>query len=207
MKPKGKPIKWDSNIAYAVGLITTDGNLSPDGRHICMVSNDIQLLETFRNCLNLSNKICPKRSGYTGLETSHKIQFGNVIFYKWLLDLGLTPKKSKTINNLKIPDEYFFNFLRGHLDGDGYIRKYQDKVFPKSQRLYLNFYSASAMHLQWLQKSIKNLSGANGKISKKTNEYVLIYAKKESLKLIPLIYPNKNVPRLQRKYEIVKEFI
>ena len=46
---------------------------------------------------------------------SFQIQFGDVVFYQWLLSLGLTPNKSKTIGPLKIPYEYFFDFLRGFL--------------------------------------------------------------------------------------------
>lgn len=43
MKPKGKPVKWSPKIAYAVGLITTDGSLSKDGRHIDLTSKDRRL--------------------------------------------------------------------------------------------------------------------------------------------------------------------
>jgi hypothetical protein len=31
---------WKPNLAYIIGLLTTDGNLSKDGRHICMRSSD-----------------------------------------------------------------------------------------------------------------------------------------------------------------------
>lgn len=207
MKPKDKSIKWSPEIAYAVGLITTDGNLSPDGRHLSMVSNDLQLLETLKNCLKINNKIVPKFSTFTGKYSSHVIQFGNVIFYRWLTGIGLMPNKSKRIKSLKIPDKYFFHFLRGHLDGDGNVRKYMDKIFPKSQRLYLRFYSASLEHLRWLQKNISKLAKTKGYVQKKTNEYELVYAKKDSLKLLPLIYPDKNIPCLIRKYKIVESFL
>lgn len=40
MKPQGKPITWSPEIAYAVGLLTTDGSLSIDGRHIDFTSKD-----------------------------------------------------------------------------------------------------------------------------------------------------------------------
>lgn len=207
MKPKGEPIKWSPEIAYIVGLITTDGNLSPDGRHLDITSNDFQLLETAKNCLKIKNRITPKFSGSTGWKSSYRIQFGNVIFYRWLLDMGLMPNKSKIIGSLKIPKKYFFHFLRGFLDGDGNILRYMDKVFPKSERLYLRFYCASIIHLKWLQKNIKKLAKIDGRIKKDTRIYTLVYAKKESLKLIPLIYSRKDVPCLIRKYKLVESFI
>jgi len=207
MKPRGKPIIWSPEIAYAVGLITTDGNLSPDGRHIDITSNDFQLLETAKKCLVINNKITPKYSGSTGLKSSYHIQFGNVIFYKWLESIGLMPNKSKILGHLKIPEKYFFHFLRGFLDGDGNVLRYMDKVFPKSERLYLRFYCASTKHLEWLQKNTKKLANINGRIKKDTKIYTLVYAKKESLKLLPLIYPNKNVHCLIRKYKQIESFL
>ena len=48
---------WTSDLAYVIGLLATDGCLSSDGRHIIMRSSDIQLLEIFKKCLNISNRI------------------------------------------------------------------------------------------------------------------------------------------------------
>ncbi|MFZ3020148.1 MAG: hypothetical protein WA051_01335 [Minisyncoccia bacterium] len=47
-KPKGKVnVRWSANFAYAIGLLVTDGNLSPDGRHISFVSRDIEQINNF----------------------------------------------------------------------------------------------------------------------------------------------------------------
>jgi hypothetical protein len=48
---------WSPEVAYAVGLIATDGNLGQNGRHLAMTSKDIDLLETFRRCLKLRASI------------------------------------------------------------------------------------------------------------------------------------------------------
>jgi hypothetical protein len=42
-----KNFDWSAELAYIIGLLTTDGNLSNDGRHIIMRSSDLQLLNTF----------------------------------------------------------------------------------------------------------------------------------------------------------------
>lgn len=207
MKPKGKPIKWSSAIAYAVGLITTDGCLSPDGRHLILVSKEIPLLKTFKKCLGLKNKIGSRRSGYTGKKDCHHVQFGNVILYKWLLNIGLMPNKTKRVGSLKISNKYFFDFLRGHLDGDGGICRYQDPVYPNSKRLYIRFCSASLKHLQWLQKKIKSLLKIKGFIVRGDRIFSLRFAKKDSLILLPRLYPEENIPCLQRKYKIVKNLL
>ena len=40
--------EWTPELAYVVGLLTTDGNLSKDGRHIAIKSADLQLLRTIK---------------------------------------------------------------------------------------------------------------------------------------------------------------
>jgi len=73
-------ITWTSNIAYAVGLLTTDGNLSKDGRHIDFTSKEQKLIATFKNCLNLQNKIGKKIGGFKVPTIAYRVQFGNVVF-------------------------------------------------------------------------------------------------------------------------------
>lgn len=207
MKPRSKPIEWSPEIAYAVGLITTDGSLSIDGYHIDFTSNDIQLLNTFKKCLGIDNKITSKFSSYTEKKSSRRVQFGNVILYKWLLDIGLMPNKTKRVGVLKIPNKYFFDFLRGHLDGDGCIRKYQDPIYPNSQRLYIKFQSASLKHIHWLQKRIKSLLKFDGFVRNEARVFSLTFAKKDSLILLPYLYSANNIPCLKRKYKIIKNFL
>lgn len=48
---------WRPELAYVVGLIATDGNLSSDGRHLAIPSKDRSLLESIRICLGLTNRI------------------------------------------------------------------------------------------------------------------------------------------------------
>lgn len=76
-------------------------------------------------CLGIKVKIGYKVSGYTRKRSAH-IQFGDVNFYKFLLQIGLMPSKTKIISKIDIPENYFFDFLRGHLDGDGTFFSYWD---------------------------------------------------------------------------------
>lgn len=197
---------WNNNVAYAVGLITTDGSLSSDGRHIAFVSKDVGLIKTFKQCLCLNNKIRPKTSGYSN-KMYYRIQFGNVNLYNWLLKIGLMPNKTKVIGELKAPEKYFFDFLRGHLDGDGCIRSFSDPIYPKSKRLYTVFYSASLKHLKWIQKYLNKCIGIKGWIERGNRVGRLTYAKQESKILLPLIYYNKKLPCLKRKRQKVETIL
>ncbi len=50
-------MKRSADFAYVIGLITTDGSLSKDGRHLNLTSKDIDQIQTFKRILNLKNKI------------------------------------------------------------------------------------------------------------------------------------------------------
>ena len=113
-KPKGKvKIKWSPKFAYAIGLLVSDGNLSPDGRHIVFVSKDYEMIELFQESLGIDIHIGKKANGTLPGKPYFVAQFSDVLFYKFLMDIGLMPNKSKVIGDVKIPDSYFFDFLRG----------------------------------------------------------------------------------------------
>lgn len=210
MKPlRQGDIKWSSALAYAVGLITTDGNLSPDGRHIIFVSKDKEQIETFKSCLGINNKISRKRGGYTGKKDYYVVQFGDVILYRWLLEIGLTPNKSRTIGILKVPDRYFFDFLRGHFDGDGSCYSYWDPRWKSSFMFYITFNSASLTHIKWLRETLDRLADVRGHVCNDGRKIIwqLKYAKRESKIVIKRLYSRSNTPRLMRKYRKVRKIL
>ena len=202
-KPKGQvKIKWSPNFAYAIGLITSDGCLSADGRHILFVSKDLEQIKNFAKALDLRQKIGKHSAGFGRRTTNyHRIQFGDILFYKFLLGIGLTPDKSKTVGQLSIPHKYFFDFLRGSFDGDGYFYSYWDKRWRSSFMFYLGFCSASPRHLLWLQKELKKLLGVKGHITHSRNSSCqqLKYAKKEAVRIIRKLYPPGPSLYLSRK--------
>ncbi len=203
MRPLGKvKIKWSPEFAYAIGLITTDGNLSPDGRHINFTSKDIELINNFQKCLKINFHIGKKSNGTQKEKKYYVVQIGDVNFYKFLLNIGLMPNKTKIIKEIKVSNKYFFDFLRGHLDGDGTFFSYWDSRWKSSFMFYTVFISASKEHIDWLREKIADFVKINGHITqdgKKKSVYQLKYAKSESLKLLSKIYYHKRVICLSRK--------
>lgn len=195
-------IKWSQNFAYAIGLLATDGNLSKDGRHFNFTSKDEELAELFKSCLGIKNSTCMKASGSVKEKKYYFVQCGDVVFYKFLLGIGLTPRKSKTMKDVLIPDKYFFDFLRGHLDGDGTFYSYWDPRWRSSFMFYTEFISASKNHIDWLRAKIQQVVGIRGHINKSSNKacYQLKYAKAESMLLLKKVYYSSKVPFLKRKH-------
>ena len=216
--------EWTPQLAYTVGLLATDGNLSKDGRHIVLRSTDFQLVETFKECLNISASIgCApdlRNDGYQR-KPMYTLQAGMVQLYRWLLTIGLTPNKTHTLGALTIPDRYFNDFLRGHLDGDGSVTTYKDyyntRKNPKYiyDRLWLRFISVSEPHITWLRSRVFELTGSKGHLwvgqdQKRPNTvpmYVLKFGKKDSIKLLNWMYHNPDVPCLERKRQKAEQFL
>lgn len=201
-------MNWTNNFAYIVGLITTDGNLSKDGRHLNLTSKDLDQIHNFAKILNLKNKIGTKKGSYTKLNKYYFIQFSNRKLYKFLTSIGLHPNKTKTLKELIIPDKYFADFLRGYLDGDGFTHSYWDKRWKSSFLLYTGFVSASKDHLVWIKRKINDLYNILGTIKYNgKSTYQLIYAKNSSSILLRKIYYNKDLICLERKrFKIEKAF-
>lgn len=201
-KPKGKvTLEWSSNFAYAVGLIVSDGNLSPDGRHINFTSKEKELTELYQSALAIKASVTMKRRGDGEEKKYFAVQFSDVLFYNFLLSIGLTPRKSKTIKRILVPQEFFFDFLRGIFDGDGSTYSYYDKRWKSSFMFYTIFASASCNFIFWLQTQIANELGIFGHVTKSRNRTVLQlkYAKRESLILLRRMYKNKKLNSLSRK--------
>jgi hypothetical protein len=190
MKPQGKvKIKWSRNFAYAIGLIVADGSLSKSGRHISFVSKDIRQIRNFLKALDIKVLI----GDVTGFNNSKafRVQFGDVIFYRFLESIGIMNNKSKILGELVIPSEYFPDFLRGLFDGDGYSNSYWDKRWASSYMFYICFTSASEKFVDWLRQNLKEKIGVAGHVvypGEGKSCLQLRYAKNEAIMIKEYMY-------------------
>lgn len=200
-KPKGKiKLSWSSDFAYAIGLLTADGCLLNDGRHVDFTSKDRDLVESFCRCLNIEAKISFKYSGAG--KQYNRVQFSDVLFREFLVSIGLTPRKSKIITKVDLPDQFFADFLRGYFDGDGTSYSYYDPNYPNSYRFYISFMSASPAYLYWLRAKICTFVGISGHFSraKAKNHLQLRFSKSEAVRLCRFMYYEENITCLKRKH-------
>lgn len=197
---------WTKNLAYAVGLFAADGCLSSDRRHLEFNSKDKQQVENFRKCLGLDNKIIKKARNNEGTKRYYRVQFGDVQFYKFLESIGLSPRKSKILQKLKIPKRFFSDFLRGLFDGDGCFRIF---THPESQypQIRVSFASASPKFIRWLRQKINKELHIEGFVETAKRDENLIYAIKGSLKLLNYMYYSPNIFYLSRKFNKAKPYL
>jgi len=208
--------RWSADVAYVVGLIATDGNLGRKKPVITLVSKDTDLLETVRRCLGLIVPIKSHSGGY-GDQCRH-LAWHDRSLYEWLRGIGLTPAKSLTLGPLSVPDEYFADFFRGCIDGDGSIRVYTDRYHvPKCERyvyerLYVSIVSASRAFIEWLCTTVSRLTGVTGSLTVRHRPgahplWMLRYAKAKSIRLIVWMYYSPTVPCLARKRSKAERFL
>ena len=207
--PKPKEIvkiKWSPNFAYAMGLLATDGCLNSEGLLIDLTSKDREQLLNYSKCLGVKFTIGSKCNGNG--DKSLRIQLKNRLFYDFLLSIGLTPRKSLTMGKIAVPDEYFFDFLRGCFDGDGSSYSYWDPRWKSSFMFYIEFTSASKNFIDWIREKINKKLGVSGHITKSKNKnpcYQIKYAKREALEIIRKMYYNPEVVCLSRKRKKIEK--
>ena len=202
MKRRSKvAITWSPEFAYVIGVITTDGNLSSDGRHINVTSKDREMVDTVKRLLRLDNKIGRKARGYSKEKKYFVLQFGDINFCEFLVSIGLMPAKSKKLKRVLVPLKFFADFLRGCIDGDGNISISRHPE-SKFEQLRVRLVSASPDFLIWILAVIrKELAVNGGYIYSQARKSVstLAFGKTDSMKIIKGMYYKKSLPTLKRK--------
>jgi hypothetical protein len=206
---------WTPTLAYAVGLIATDGGLVR-GRSLSFPSADRELVELLLRCLGKSNTISVERSKDGG--TYYRTQIGDVALYRWLLSIGIEPRKSLTISAIDVPDEFLFPLARGLLDGDGSVMNKVARADTKRWRDYrweylqTKFVSASRNHLVWLRGRLAEATGLEGYLMTKKAKgrrhacFALRFSKRASIQLLPRLYADPAAPRLTRKWRVWEDY-
>jgi hypothetical protein len=211
------PLKWNVDSAYALGLAATDGCLVGDGRHVSMGSEDREQVEAFVRCVGRPNAYVSKDAD----RTYFRAQLGDVELYRFLLNAGLTPRKSLTLGKLRFPPALFWDVARGLIDGDGSISNYVHNPIKASdpnyqyERFHLHFLSASLAHATWIKEELKGRGLTSALIEENrkspfTGQPSVIYkvklGKHASIALAAHMYADPTAPRLERKWRTWDDF-
>jgi hypothetical protein len=128
------------------------------------------------------------------------------------------PAKSLRLGALGVPEEYFADFFRGCVDGDGSVLLYTDQQHAGEkadyvyERLYVSLVSASLAFVEWIQKTIQRLVGVAGALHRRIKPghrpiWTLRYAKASSIRILRWMYHSPGAPCLLRKRAKAEKFL
>ena len=191
-------------MAYILGIISTDGCLvERDNGCNCLdiTNNERELLDKIKKLMDSEHKICSKKRGF-------RFHVRNNTIYSDLLKLGLTPRKSKSLQFPKIPTRYISDFIRGCFDGDGGVTVWQEKRWNNTWQIRTTFASGSKNFLIKLHNTLIRYGKLEkGKIWYSGRAYELHFGIEDSLKFYKFIYSGNNNLYLRRKKEAFEKFV
>src|SRR3989344_2415742 len=189
---------WSSEMAYLTGYIAADGaiTIGPRGNSFLDLQSIDEELIILAKTLFKADHIISKRQRKDGVR--YRLQIGSKTMVSDLSSLGLGPKKTKRMSLPEIPQDYFFDFIRGYMDGDGSIT-----VSP--QYVLLRFTTGSQLFLGDVDSKISEMLGIKGSLFYSGNAWRLNYSGKSAMKLLKSIYKQGYFCCLKRKYEKYRE--
>ena len=187
--------KIDKNseiFSYFLGWLQSDGNIQNKKRNYrCTISiKDESIIDLFHNYFKGSKKyIVNKTNGIM-----YNLVICNKIFIEYLVSLGLTPNKSKTIQMKNF--EFNSHFVRGVFDGDGSVRN--PKIFPN--RLEAKFTTSSVLFMEQMvnylnNNNIKTTICKNGKCNN-----IVINGYQNFINFYEFLYKDSKGLLLERKH-------
>ena len=191
---------------YADGYIVYNSNSATYELGIELNAKDDYILQKFAYNLGNVHKVEYKHNnrnfnGYNYFTDSCILRIYSKQICDDLISLNIIPNKT---NSKVFPkcNDYFFDFLRGFLDGDGCI--YVDK----RNHIMINFTNSNYDFLFYINEQVNNLLGVAGRIYKENDKkYRLVFFRQNDIViLLNNIYENLSNSYLERKYKIFESY-
>ena len=123
-----------------------------------------------------------------------------------------------TLGPIAVPDQYFRDFFRGCIDGDGSVLTYIDRYHTVKNaeyvygRLYVSLVSASHGFVEWMLATFRRLLSVRGSIDVDSRAgrrpiYRLRFAKRDSIRIVRWMYYTPDVACLGRKRIKAERFL
>lgn len=195
----------NADSAYWLGFLYADGSVRKDRNEITLdlQEQDKKTIEDFHNYCNNKNSIRIHNITRNGkIYTSYVSGFSNAQVKENLINLGCVPKKSLILTfptEQQVPQEFIYDFVRGYIDGDGYIQ------YDYEKHRYRIIILGTKEFLQGLIQRLGLFEYYSISQDKNSNIYTLTVSNKENVfNLLNKLYENSKY-HLQRKFEIYEK--
>jgi len=199
-----------SEKAYWLGFIAADGCIRKQKSGSYMLTfylseKDAQQIIEFKQAINSNHNISirnKEKNKVVGLTIVRKKLTDD------LMSLGIVPNKTST--PFYIPEQFTSDWLRGLFDGDGsfWVRNRKNQINLKKQ-IAFSFSCSTIEQVNQIKDIFIQNNIFGGTIYKATeNGYHFTFeGNKKIAKIATLIYGNNSMPRMERKYNIVKHLL
>lgn len=187
---KTNPFNGSKESNYWLGLLAADGSIYNNRISLSLKESDLEHVEKFKKFIGYDIPIIKvSKTINNNIFYAYRAYFRSKLIASYLNELGITENKSMTIEYYGILTR---DFLRGLIDGDGFIRKNGDEV---------SIVTGSINFANQLTEYIKKEFNINCTSAKKVkNIYRIgVYGKKQVYKLLS-IYKDADI-YLERKYQ------
>lgn len=188
--------------AYWLGFIAADGcNYIREGNASVIINlhqKDREHLEKFKKFMNSTANIVDYVTsvGYSNNTPMCKIVINSKELAQDLNTIGITPRKSLTLQPPQIPEQFYKAFILGYFDGDG-------SIFKSSQ--YNNYFisiEGTKEILTWINQVLNiNLKLEKRYDDERNNYYIRCGGTNKPYSVLNQLY-NSCETHLDRKYEI-----
>ena len=171
---------WSAEMAWVLGLLLTDGHVSKTYQSIYLSQKDEELLRKV-GILMGAEPVIAKPSG---TRTIPMLIINSKIIKADLERLGMTTAKSYTVIFPEVPEAYLPAFIRGVIDGDGWVqnRGYVMNVTTASKPF------AEGLHSVFKQWELRSEITTEITMRNKFIYRVWVKGKKDLPKLASIIY-------------------
>lgn len=192
----------DEDSAYWLGFLYADGNIRKDRNEISLElqEKDKKTIEDFHLYCKNKNQIREHNiSRNNKIYKSYVSSFSSASVKENLISLGCVPKKSLILtfpNEQQVPQKYIYDFIRGYIDGDGYIQ------YDYEKHRYRIVVLGTKEFLQGLMQRANLLEYCSIIKDNNSNIYILTISNKAFVfKLLTKLY-EKSKFHLERKFDI-----
>lgn len=185
---------WSNEMAWVLGMFLTDGCMTGGSFSISFAQKDTSILDKIENAMDAD---C-YRTTPTVTRKTPSIIINSKKIYSDLLELGLTPAKSLTVGLPDVPKEFMPSFVRGVIDGDGWVDRYG---------YTMNVTSGSIKFANGLYEVFKSWD-LNTDIRKQDGYYkIWIRGKQNIINLHNIIYDDSDLYVVKKKARMIQHTI
>jgi hypothetical protein len=110
---------WSHEMAWVLGLMITDGTVHKQNHCVTLSQKDERILQLVAGYMNADYVL--SKGGRT--QKTPTLLINSKEIKKDLGELGVTARKSLIVPFPKVPLEFLPSFIRGVIDGDGWVQK------------------------------------------------------------------------------------